>query len=128
MPVDGALIDGGSYQLREHSGAAIPVFAFHTADLARTQAVLKDMYVELDVRFNQAGRLAYHLGVPDRQLAPVAIPIDEHDLPRIIAGAALLNTCVTVMRGGAGPHVVVGPVHVRNILAREPGDLHVIRA
>lgn len=97
MPVDGALIDGGSYQLREHSGAAIPVFAFHTADLTRAQAVLKDMYVELDVRFNQAGRLAYHLGVPDRQLAPVAIPIDEHDLPRVIAGAALLNTCVTVI-------------------------------
>ncbi len=38
------------------------------------------------------------------------------------------NTDVTVMRGDVGPCGVVDPVHVRNILAREPGDLHVIRA
>jgi hypothetical protein len=38
------------------------------------------------------------------------------------------NTRVTAMRGGAGPCGVVDSEHVRNILAREPGDLHVIRA
>ncbi len=101
MPVDGA-IDGGSYELREQGGVTIPVFTFHAPDLARAEAVLKDMYVDLDVRFNQAGRLAYHLGVPDRQLAPVAIPIAEQDIPRVIAGAALLNTCVTVIIDGHG--------------------------
>lgn len=95
-PLNG-LIDGGSYELREQGGMTVPLFAFHTPDMAATEAVLKDMYVDLDVRFNQAGKLAYHLGVPDRQLQPAAIPIAEHDLPRVIAGAALLNTCVTVI-------------------------------
>lgn len=95
-PLGGA-IDGGSYELREQGGVTVPVFAFHAPDLARAEAVLKDMYVDLDVRFNQAGRLAYHLGVPDRQLTPAAIPVGEHDLPRVMAGAALLNTCITVV-------------------------------
>lgn len=38
------------------------------------------------------------------------------------------NTGVTVMRGHGGPCGVLDPMHVRNILARELGDLHVIRA
>lgn len=96
------VIDGGSYELREQGNLAIPVFAFHAPDLARAEAVLKDMYVDLDVRFNQAGRLAYHLGVPDRQLAPVAIPVDERDLIRVTAGAATLGTCVTLIVDGKG--------------------------
>lgn len=112
MPVmDGAIV-GGSYTLRdsaeqrERGLGPVPVFSFHATDLERARALLRDMYVELDVRLDAGGRLAYVLGVPDRQLEPAAIAVDEREAPHIASAAARHGGVVTLVvddHGGSVP-------------------------
>lgn len=102
MPVmDGAIV-GRGYSLREHAGVATPVFTFHAPDLERARALLRDMYVELDVHFDDTGQLAYHLGVPDRQLTPAAIAVEERDISRLAAAPGRPGPAVEIHDDNGG--------------------------
>lgn len=100
----GGVIVGGSYEFHTWGEHESPVFSFTTTDLPRAAALVRDMFVEFDVRLDHAGNLAYHLGVPDRMFDPVGIPVRQADLPHILETTAALRTCparIVDGRGGA---------------------------
>jgi hypothetical protein len=100
----GGVIVGGTYEFHTWGEHESPVFSFLAPDLARAAALVRDMFVELDVRFDRTGRLAYHLGVPDRQEGPTSIAVQPADLPRVAEAAVALHNCparIVDGRGGA---------------------------
>ncbi len=98
----GGVIVGGSYEFHTWGEHESPVFSFLTTDLARAASLVRDMFVEFDVRLDRTGRLAYHLGVPDRQVEPAGIAVQPADLPHVAAAAADLRSCPARIVDGRG--------------------------
>ena len=92
---------GGGYNFAP-GDPELPCFYFGTRDLASTARLLRGMYVELSVREQEGGALAYVLDVPDRQGRPWAIPLHAPDLPRLDRAARLCDLCPTVIRDEEG--------------------------
>ncbi len=98
------LCTGGKQDWADAGGMELPVFVYVVKDLAATERLTRGHYVELDVRFNNAGTLAYHLAVPDIVGAPWAIPLDPAQVPRIDEAARILNICMTmILQPGQAP-------------------------
>lgn len=98
----GGVIVGGSYELHTWGEHESPLFSFHTTDLARAASLVRDMFVELDVRFDRAGRLAYHLAVPDRLVEPTGIAVPPADLGHVASAADELRACPARIVDGRG--------------------------
>lgn len=98
----GDVIVGGSYEFHTWGEHDSPVFSFLATDLARAASLVRDMFVELDVRFDRAGRLAYHLGIPDRQVEPTSISIQPADLSHVVHAANALRSCPARIVDGRG--------------------------
>jgi hypothetical protein len=98
----GGVIVGGSYEFHTWGEHESPVFSFLAADLARAAGLIRDMVVEFDVRLDRTGRLAYHLGVPDREVEPAGIAVQPADLPHVEAAACVLRTCPARIVDGRG--------------------------
>jgi hypothetical protein len=98
----GGVIVGGSYEFHTWGEHESPVFSFLASDMSRAAALVRDMFVEFDVRLDRTGRLAYHLGVPDRQFEPTGIPVQPADLPRVAEATAALRTCPARIADGRG--------------------------
>jgi tetratricopeptide (TPR) repeat protein len=100
------MIVGGALQFQND----VPVFGF-VADrsLGEVQAALDHHYLELEVRFDAAGALAYHLGVPDRELGPWSIPVTAEQARRAARGAAMMNVCPTFIADGSGAKLDLSP-------------------
>lgn len=77
------LYSGGSYTFKDQ----LPVFNFRAADWQAALALFKGMYVELQVRNDAKGQLAYALSVPDRGIPPWSIPIDPDHRAMLSQGA-----------------------------------------
>ncbi|MGC4117731.1 MAG: hypothetical protein QM765_24880 [Myxococcales bacterium] len=88
------LFTGGSYNFKDQ----IPVFNFRVSDQAAALALFKGMYVELQVRNDSKGQLAYVLSVPDRALPPWAIPIDPDHRATLSQGAKEVDHVVTYVQ------------------------------
>jgi len=92
------LYAGGGYTFCE-GDLDVPCFYFATRDLPRlSERFLKNTYLELSVRQDTRGGLAYCLDLPDRQVAPWAIPLRQEDLPRISRVAEAGRLIPTVIR------------------------------
>ncbi len=91
------LYAGGKQDWADAGGMELPVFVFAVKDIAAAERLLRGMYIELDVRFDRAGALAYHLSVPDVVGAPWAIPLNPSQIPRSEEAARLLNICMTMI-------------------------------
>ncbi len=77
------LFTGGSYTFKDQ----LPVFNFRAADWQAALSLFKGMYVELQVRNDAKGQLAYVLSVPDRGIPPWTIPIDPDHRATLSQGA-----------------------------------------
>lgn len=75
------LYAGGRQDWADAGGMELPVFVFAVKDIAAAERLLRGMYIELDLRFDTAGALAYHLSVPDVVGAPWAIPLNPAQIP-----------------------------------------------
>jgi tetratricopeptide (TPR) repeat protein len=73
----------------------VPVFTFVAGTRTAVVQLFDAMFVEVDVRYDAAGALAYHLSLPDRGLVPCAVPLPADQLPRLERGAARMNVCPT---------------------------------
>lgn len=91
------LCTGGKQDWSDGGGTELPVFLYTVKDIAATERLLRGMYVDLDVRFDNSGELAYHLTVPDIVGRPWAIPLDPAQVPRIEEAARMLNICMTMI-------------------------------
>lgn len=98
----GGVIVGGSYEFHTWGEHESPVFSFLATDLARAASLVRDMFVELDVRLDRSGRLAYHLGIPDRLVEPTGIAVQPADLPHVADAVAALRTCPARIVDGRG--------------------------
>lgn len=98
----GGVIVGGSYEFHTWGEHESPVFSFLATDLSRAHTLVRDMFVELDVRLDRSGRLAYHLGVPDRQFDPTGIAVTPTDVARVVASADVLRACPARIVDGRG--------------------------
>ncbi len=98
------LYAGGGYEIASTGDrdAAPLSFHFEARDLAQAQRYLQDMYVELSLRPDRSGALAYCLDIPDRNVRPWAIPLQPEDLPRLSARASLMDGCPTVIYSSEG--------------------------
>lgn len=88
---------GGNQDWADAGGLELPVFVYVVKDIAAAERLLRGHYIELDVRFNVAGELAYHLSAPDLAGSPWAIPLDPAQVPRIEEAARTLNICMTMI-------------------------------
>ncbi|NEO85326.1 MAG: tetratricopeptide repeat protein [Spirulina sp. SIO3F2] len=100
-----ALCKGGRYEIRGTGGLEIPIFTFLVDDIPKARALLQDMYVGFDVRFDATGQLAFHLEIPDRKMTPWSIPIAYEDLERLKAGSEMLGGCVPIVTDGKGESI-----------------------
>lgn len=98
----GGVIVGGSYEFHTWGEHESPVFSFLASDLPRASALVRDMFVELDVRRGSTGIFSYCLSVPDRQVGPIDIPIRATDLPHVVAAADALRSCPARIVDGRG--------------------------
>lgn len=98
----GGVIVGGSYEFHTWGEHESPVFSFQTADLPRAAALVRDMYIEFDVRLDRAGNLAYCLSVPDRGVEPAMIPVKPADVPHVADAALALRACPARLVDGRG--------------------------
>lgn len=79
----GDLLIAGHYGIEEKGGRKQPAFVFAAQDLSLVRRLLAGMYVELSVRRNEDGQLAYQLSVPDRGSDVWEIVLAPEDVPRL---------------------------------------------
>tara|TARA_R110002072_G_scaffold22212_4_gene77784 strand:- start:2412 stop:3524 length:1113 start_codon:yes stop_codon:yes gene_type:complete len=90
-------ITGGELSFKQ----GIPVFVFHASDMGAVRDLLAGMFVQPEVLFDDQGRLAYQLLVPDRRLLLGSIPLGEQ-AKAVEAGAKQFNVCMTMIAGKGG--------------------------
>jgi tetratricopeptide (TPR) repeat protein len=105
------LYAGGGYEIASSNDrdAAPLSFHFETRDLAEFERFTSGMYVELSLRPDRRGELAWCLDVPDRNVVPWSIPIQPEDLPKLGQRAGLMDGVPTVVYSGEGRAIDLTP-------------------
>ena len=91
----GGSIVGGSYAFENEGPFPVPVFTFRAPSIARVKELIAHQVVHFEVRYDDQGRLAYHLVLPDLPLDPASIPIARKDELAIASGQGIRDMVTT---------------------------------